>query len=170
MIQPISYGETAIRIASTLADIGDARTLFVEYVTWLNVDLCFQGIEEELATLPGAYAPPRGCLLLAGGGETSDPAAGCVAVRTLPYDPDGRSSELKRLWVRPEYRGRRIGHALTAAALDAARALGYRTIKLDTLPHLMPNAVAMYRSFSFTECEPYYRNPIPGCLYMECLL
>ena len=169
MNRSASGGQPDIRIASTPADIDHARTLFIEYMTWLNVDLCFQGVDQELANLPGAYAPPTGRLLLAAGSDSVDPA-GCVAVRALPYEADGKSSELKRLWVRPQFRGQRIGHALTAAALDAARAIGYRSIKLDTLPHVMPNAVAMYRSFGFIECAPYYHNPIAGCLYMECVL
>ena len=92
------------------------------------------------------------------------------AIRPLPGDAPGASSELKRLWVRDAFRGLGLGHALTAAALDAARAIGYRSIKLDTLPSIMPNAVAMYRSFGFVECEPYYHNPIPESMYMELAL
>lgn len=174
-----------IRNASGRADIEIARTLFLEYSKWLEIDLCFQGFNEELATLPGAYAPPSGRLLLAdayaGGAAStvlstataptsSTTAAGCVALRRLSIDPTGASCELKRLWVRPEFRGRNLGHALTDAALDEARAVGYRSIKLDTLPHIMPNAVAMYRSFGFIECAPYYHNPIQGSMYMECAL
>jgi ribosomal protein S18 acetylase RimI-like enzyme len=102
-----------------------------------------QGFSEELATLPGAYARPSGRLLLA---EAADGiAAGCVGVRRLKTDPSGTSCELKRLWVRPAYRGLHVGHALTSAALEAAREVGYTSMKLDTLPEKMPAAVAMYR-------------------------
>ena len=169
----MSSSRPIIREVSGPADIGTARTLFVEYSTWLEIDLCFQGFNEELAMLPGAYAPPSGRLLLAdayAGGATSTTPAGCVALRRLSVDPTGASCELKRLWVRPEFRGRHLGHALTDAALASARAIGYRSIKLDTLPRIMPNAVAMYRSFGFTECAPYYHNPIEGSMYMECAL
>ena len=156
--------DVAIRVASSPADCRAARELFVEYATWLNVDLCFQGFNDELATLPGKYAEPDGRLLLAYG--PGDALAGCVGLRPLAVEPTGRSSELKRLWVRPAFRGMRIGHDLTQAAIDAARAIGYRSIKLDTLPSIMPNAVAMYRSFGFDECAPYYHNPIAGSMYM----
>jgi ribosomal protein S18 acetylase RimI-like enzyme len=165
-IFPTSSRPLAIRLASGAADCAIARTLFLEYTKWLNIDLCFQGFNEELATLPGAYAAPSGRLFLA---ETPDirEAAGCVALRSLKSDPSGESCELKRLWVRPEYRGRHTGRALTEAALTAAREIGYTSIKLDTLPAIMPGAVAMYRALGFADCAPYYNNPIPGSLYME---
>ena len=157
-----------IRQALTPVDFETARALFLEYSRWLNIDLCFQGFKQELATLPGAYAPPSGRLLLAEAGDGM--AAGCVALRPLSTDATATSCELKRLWVRPPFRAMKVGHALTDAALSAARDIGYRSIKLDTLPAIMPQAVAMYRSFGFAECEPYYQNPIAGSLYMQCAL
>jgi len=163
-----------IRPAAGAEDMATARRLFEEYATWLGLDLCFQGFENELATLPGAYALPAGRLLFAvdatdvtGGGET---VAGCIALRRLDKDSSGTACELKRLWVRPGNRGRHVGRALTAAALAAARDIGYATMKLDTLASLMPAAVALYRSVGFTDCAPYYHNPIPDALYMECRL
>ena len=155
----------SIRLADCTADFDTARLLFREYATWLAIDLCFQGFDEELATLPGAYAPPEGRLFLAEHGYAPQPA-GCVALRPLKSDPTGAACELKRLWVRPDFRGRHLGHALTDAALAAAREIGYTSMKLDTLPEKMPSAVAMYRAFGFMECPPYYHNPIAGSLYM----
>lgn len=155
-----------IRQAVTAADMETARSMFLEYAAWLEIDLCFQGFTEELVGLPGSYAPPGGRLLLAEAGVT----AGCVALRRLSVEPSGTACELKRLWVRPAFRGWHVGRALTEEALAAARAIGYRQIKLDTLPALMPAAVALYRELGFTDCAPYYHNPIPGSLYMECVL
>jgi ribosomal protein S18 acetylase RimI-like enzyme len=152
-----------IRQAVTAADMETARSLFLEYAAWLQIDLCFQGFSAELAGLPGGYAPPDGRLLLAEDGG----AAGCVALRRLGAASSGTACELKRLWVRPAFRGRHAGRTLATAALAAARAIGYRHIKLDTLPAIMPAAVALYRDLGFTECAPYYLNPIPGSLYME---
>ena len=155
-----------IRQAVTAADMETARALFLEYAAWLQIDLCFQGFSAELAGLPGAYAPPAGRLLLAEDGM----AAGCVALRRLAVEPSGTACELKRLWVRPGFRGRHVGRALTEDALAAARAIGYKHIKLDTLPAIMPGAVALYRDLGFTDCAPYYHSPIPGSLYLECAL
>jgi ribosomal protein S18 acetylase RimI-like enzyme len=154
----------AIEQAASAADIETARALFLEYAAWLKVDLCFQGFDEELAGLPGAYAPPMGRLFLA---RVRERVAGCVALRPLKSDASGTTCELKRLWVRPAFRGQRIGRTLSEAALAAAREIGYREIKLDTLSAIMPDAVAMYRSLGFSECAPYYRNPIGGTLYMS---
>lgn len=156
-----------IRQAATAADMETARVLFLDYAAWLQIDLCFQGFAEELASLPGSYAPPRGRLLLA---EEDGVTAGCVALRPLSVDVSGTACELKRMWVRPACRGRHVGRVLVEQALAAARAIGYRQIKLDTLPAIMPAAVALYRELGFTDCAPYYHNPIPGSLYMECVL
>lgn len=161
----MSTNNPIIRQATTAADTQTARTLFLEYAAWLQIDLCFQGFSAELASLPGAYAPPGGRLLLA---EVDGATAGCVAVRPLSAEPARTAGELKRLWVRPGFRGRQVGRALTEAALAAARAIGYRQIKLDTLPAIMPAAVALYRDLGFTDCVPYYPSPIPGSLYMAC--
>ena len=159
-------GPLVIRAAVTAADMQTARELFLEYAEWLQIDLCFQGFAEELSTLPGAYAPPAGRLLLAEQGS----AAGCVALRRLAVDATGAACELKRLWVRSGFRGRLVGRALAESALAAARAIGYRRMKLDTVPAIMPAAVALYRELGFTDCAPYYHSPIPGSLYMECAL
>jgi ribosomal protein S18 acetylase RimI-like enzyme len=162
----VSEAALRIRQAASAEDCAVARTLFLEYAKWLHIDLCFQGFNEELATLPGAYAPPSGRLFLADDTDRGD-TGGCVALRRLSVDPSGRACELKRLWVRPAFRGRHAGRALTEAALAAAREIGYASIKLDTLPSIMPEAVAMYRALGFVECAPYYHNPIPGSLYLE---
>lgn len=153
----------AIRRIDSPGDLATARTLFREYADSIGVDLCFQDFETELATLPGAYRPPHGALLLAeGGGE----AAGCVALR--PLEPPA-VAELKRLYVRPGARGVGLGAALTAAALKLAREAGYARIRLDTLP-TMAAAQALYRRLGFREIPPYRLNPIPGALYMQCEL
>jgi len=162
---------TAIRQATTPEDMAAARALFLEYAAWLNVDLCFQGFGEEVATLPGAYAPPQGRLLLADG---PGGAFGCIALRPLDANPThgGNSAagapatgEVKRLYVRPDCRqggwGRKLGEALIADA----RAIGYRDLKLDTL-EWMTAARRLYTSLGFADCAPYYRNPLPGVVYM----
>ncbi len=136
--------------------------LFREYAQGLGVDLCFQNFEHELRSLPGAYAPPRGVLLLA---EVAGLPAGCVAVRPL----DAWICELKRLYLRSAYRGTGLGRALTEAALDAARQMGYALIRLDTLPD-MQTAQRLYESLGFYEIPPYYDNPIPGKRCLEAVL
>ena len=153
-----------IRQAATAADVATARALFLEYAAWLQIDLCFQGFAAELAGLPGSYAPPRGSLLLA---EELGATAGCVALRPLSVDALGTACELKRMWVRTEFRGRHVGRLLVEEALAEARAAGYRHIKLDTLPAIMPAAVLLYRDLGFTDCAPYYHSHIPGSLYLE---
>ena len=139
--------------------LDEVRALFVEYARGLGFSLCFQGFDEELATLPGMYAPPRGRLLL-------EPGLGCVGLHPL----DGRCVELKRLYVRPAARGTGLGRRLAAAAIDAARDLGYERLRLDTVPATMGAAVALYRSLGFAEIAPYRHNPVPGALYFERLL
>jgi putative acetyltransferase len=162
----------ALRRASTPADVALARELFVEYAGWLNVDLCFQGFDEELATLPGAYAPPAGRLLLAGAPGT---AFGCIALRPLETPADRRPGaapiigEVKRLYVRPARRSGGWGYRLAAAIKDEARAIGYRELKLDTL-EWMTAARSLYARLGFRECAPYYSNPLPGVVYMACAL
>lgn len=141
------------------ADLGLATTLFREYAAGLGVDLCFQGFERELQHLAQVYGPPRGALLLARVGE--DPA-GCAAIRPLAEDV----CELKRMYVRPAHRGRSIGQRMLDELLSSARAMGYRKMRLDTLSQLT-TALSLYRRNGFTECDPYYRNPTPGVVYME---
>jgi GNAT superfamily N-acetyltransferase len=156
-----------IRAASSSDDVERARELFVEYAAWLDVDLCFQNFEQELATLPGAYAPPRGRLLLAGPIEHP---VGCVALRPLPGSSDERVvAEMKRLYVRPAGRGAGVGRALVEALIDEARSIGYREIKLDTLPQ-MASARLLYDALGFRACEAYYRNPLKGTVYMSLAL
>ena len=150
----------SLRRASTPEDLALARTLFVEYAGTLGFDLSFQGFDREIETLPGSYAEPGGCILLA---EAEGEAAGCVAVRPL----EGDTCEMKRLYVRPEHRGRGAGRDLAAAVLREARARGYRRMRLDTVPG-MDAAIALYRDLGFREIEPYRPNPIPGAIYLEC--
>jgi ribosomal protein S18 acetylase RimI-like enzyme len=157
-----------IRAAATTTDIAQARALFEEYAAWLAVDLCFQGFADELATLPGAYAPPRGMLMLAG---SPGAAVGCIALRPLPAvgsAPDA-TAEVKRLYVKPEARGAELGRRLVRAVIDGARAIGYRELKLDTLDR-MAGARSLYANLGFRECAPYYHNPIPGAVYMALVL
>ncbi|MEO8567378.1 MAG: GNAT family N-acetyltransferase [Betaproteobacteria bacterium] len=137
-----------------------ARALFDEYARWLRVDLCFQGFDEELRTLPGAYAPPRGRLLLAGGDAD---AFACIALRPLAQPAVG---EVKRLYVQPAHRGKGWGGRLVAALLAEARAIGYDELKLDTLDW-MNAARALYEETGFRACAPYYANPLPGVVYMS---
>ena len=145
--------------AQTASDIEIVRVLFREYQRFLGVDLCFQGFEEELATLPGRYAPPGGRLLLALDGAH---AAGCVALRPL----DEGICEMKRLFVRPAYRGRGLGRDLAVQIVNEASALGYATMRLDTLEGL-DSAMRIYESLGFRRCAPYYANPLPGVVYWE---
>jgi GNAT superfamily N-acetyltransferase len=152
----------AIRRLQGEADVASARRLFLEYQEWLGISLCFQDFDRELAMLPGAYAPPGGTLLIAGY-EAGD--FGCVALRSLAGDV----SEVKRLYVRETHRGGRWGYRLMEAVMKEARALGYRSLKLDTLPK-MEAAQRLYRELGFTPCAPYYDSPIPGTLYLELAL
>jgi putative acetyltransferase len=138
------------------------RRLFEEYAASLDIDLCFQGFDHELETLPGEYAPPEGAILVAYVG--SEPA-GCVALRPL----EEGVCEMKRLYVKPEHRGRRIGRALAEAVIAKAREIGYAAVKLDTLQS-MTEANALYRSLGFTECSPYRPNPCERPVFMELSL
>jgi len=140
-------------------EIAAARGLFREYASELAIDLCFQAFDQELASLPGNYAAPRGCLLLAWD-ETR--LAGCGALRPL----DDCRSEMKRLYVRPAFRGRGIGRMLAERLITLAREAGYRSVYLDTLAS-MPAASQLYKSLGFVETEPYYQNPLDGVSYLK---
>ena len=171
-----SNSTPGIHLADAPSDIAIARQLFVEYATWLNVDLCFQGFDAELATLPGAYAPPRGRLLLAG---TPEETFGCIALRPLEamHAPGGapatsaraRTGEVKRLFVRAAHRGGGWGRSLAEALIADARAIGYGELKLDTLDW-MTDARRLYANLGFRECAAYYENPLPGVVYMALAL
>jgi putative acetyltransferase len=152
-----------VQVALSEAGPGDldrVRALFNEYAAGLGFSLCFQGFARELAELPGAYAPPGGRLLLARAGDGTD--AGCVALR--PIAPDG--GEMKRLFVRPGFRGLGLGRRLAEAVIGAARDIGYRRVCLDTLPS-MGEAIGLYRSLGFRAADPYYANPVEGAMFFE---
>jgi len=149
----------AICDADSPGQMDAVRALFAEYAESLDFKLCFQDFDRELAGLPGDYAPPSGRILMA---EVNGAVAGCVALRALSETV----CEMKRLYVRPAYRKLKIGRRLAAAIVEAGRDIGYRTMRLDTVPS-MQAAIALYRSLGFREIAPYRRNPVPGALFME---
>ena len=149
--------------AFTDDDIAAARTLFREYEAWLGLDLCFQGFEDELRNLPGKYAIPDGRLLLA---YEDDQLAGCIALRKL----EDNVCEMKRLFVRDEFRGQQIGVHLIERLIADAREIGYHKMRLDTFPPKMGKAVQLYESHGFSPIPPYYDNPHDGVLFMELAL
>ena len=144
-------------------DIADVGVLFREYSTLVAEALCFQNFDEELAALPGAYAPPGGVLLIARDAEGA--AAGCVALRRQ----DAATGEMKRMFVREAYRGSGLGRRLAAAVIDEAKQRGYARVVLDTLPKLGP-AIALYRGLGFRETGPYQACPTPGAICFELKL
>ncbi|MEQ8322701.1 MAG: GNAT family N-acetyltransferase [Rhodospirillales bacterium] len=146
-------------------DIETTREMFSEYQQWLNVDLCFQDFENELAGLPGKYQPPAGEIYIA---RDQGAVAGIIAVRPVG-DPDEKMCEMKRLYVRPAWRGRGLGRQLAELVIGFAGKAGYRRMVLDTLPQL-ETAKSMYARMGFGEIAPYYHNPLPGVVYMEKLL
>jgi ribosomal protein S18 acetylase RimI-like enzyme len=149
-----------LHTARSAADIARSAALFRAYADALDIDLCFQGFDEELATLPGKYAPPQGELLLALAPDGA--ALGCVALR--PLDAPGLC-EMKRLYVADAARGLGVGRALVAAIIAAAEARGYAEMRLDSLPS-MQAALALYQRFGFTATPAYCFNPVPGTLYL----
>ncbi len=173
--------------AESPEQIGSARELFLEYAHSLGFSLCFQSFDKELAELPGDYAPPQGRLLLA---YFDGELAGCVALhpfgsaepapaaalgtvgqpcanRSVPATPIG---EMKRLYLRRKFRGKKIGLALATTLIDEARQAGYQAIRLDTVAGVMDDAITMYHRLGFREIPPYRANPIAGALYMELAL
>jgi ribosomal protein S18 acetylase RimI-like enzyme len=149
----------SIRDAHEGEALATARQLFNEYAASLDISLCFQGFDEELAGLPGTYAPPRGRLLLAWRGKES---AGCVALR--PLEPG--TCEMKRLYVRPAYRTGGVGRLLVERVIHEAAMAGYRRMRLDTLP-AMEAALQLYRRLGFREIAPYTANPVEGTVFLE---
>ena len=148
--------------AKSSESVEAAEALFREYASTLDFDLSFQHFDDEMKTFPIQYSPPSGCLLLAYEDET---VAGCVGLRML----DEGICEMKRLYVRPEFRGKGIGRALVLNVIDRGRKLGYGRMRLDTVPS-MHEAIALYESFGFKQIPQYRDNPVPGALYFELQL
>lgn len=153
----------AIESAATAQDYADAAQLFREYANSLGVDLAFQNFEHELANLPGDYAAPRGCLLLA---YVDGALAGCCALRPLDDVDTPNAAEMKRLYVRKAFRGFGLGRQLAESCLDAARQRGYGCVLLDTLDD-MEAARSLYADLGFESIEPYYYNPVEGAHYLK---
>lgn len=146
-------------MAATDKDYDVALELIREYAANLGHDLTFQHFQDEIANLKGTYGPPNGCLLLA---ELDGVSVGCAALRAA----DAGTCEMKRMYVRPAFRGRGVGRRLAEAVIDAARELGYGRVRLDTLEHMhLPRK--LYRSLGFLEVPPYYHNPLAGAVYFE---
>ena len=160
---PSALKDFAFTQVESPAQITQARELFLEYAKSLNFSLCFQSFDKELAGLPGDYAPPQGRLLLA---ECQGQLAGCVALHEL----EGDISEMKRLYLRPAFRGKGLGRVLAERIIAEARQIGYRRMRLDTVEPVMKDAVGMYRKLGFREIDAYRANPNPGTLYMELKL
>ena len=150
----------AIHRVTDPSDVEEIKRLFLCYQADLGVDLCFQSFDEELATLPGNYAPPGGALLIAK--DEAGTSLGCIALR--PTNEPARG-EIKRLYVTPEARGKGLGRKLVEAVLQSAKSAGYNRVCLDTLPS-MPEAIGLYRSFGFTEIDPYYTTPLEETLFL----
>ena len=146
--------------AESALEIEQARHLFREYQSWLQIDLCFQNFEKELANLPGDYAGPAGRLLLA---YEDAQLAGCVALRKI----DDGVCEMKRLFLREEFRGRGLGRQLIEAIIQEAKQIGYGRMRLDTLPPKMNDAIGLYQTYGFKQIERYYDNPVPAAMFME---
>ncbi len=163
MAETAKQAAISIVAAKTSDQIAQVRALFLEYAQSLGFSLCFQSFDKELAELPGDYAPPEGRLLLAmRGGQ----AVGCVALHKIG---DG-ICEMKRLYLRPLARGSGAGRTLAERIIAEARAIGYRTMRLDTVAGTMDAAIALYRWLGFREIPPYRTSPVPGALYMELTL
>jgi putative acetyltransferase len=163
MVKNLSFTQ-----AASPTQVAQARELFLEYAQSLGFSLCFQNFDDELAGLPGGYAPPDGRLLLA---EYEGQLAGCVALHKLAAKSDAEAGsefcEMKRLYLRPQFRGKGLGSVLADRIIAEARQIGYRRMRLDTVEPVMKDAVAMYRRIGFRRIPPYCNNPMPGALYME---
>jgi len=157
---PSAAAGLAIVQAESTAQLAEVRELFREYARSLNFSLCFQNFDRELAELPGDYAPPEGRLLLA---DLRGDIAGCVALHQ--WKPG--ICEMKRLYLRPQFRGKGLGRVLAEAVIREARKIGYQRMRLDTVEPVMADAVAMYRKLGFRAIAPYRENPMPGTLYLE---
>mgnify|MGYP006138800821 CR=1 FL=1 len=142
-----------------ISEMAIVKSLFLEYAAGLGVDLCFQGFEKELETLPFPYNSPSGIILLA---FWDDLPIGVVALKKW----ENACCEMKRLYVVPEYRNEKIGEKLTLTLLNLAKEMGYTSMKLDTLERLVP-AVKLYRRLGFKEIPPYNVNPEADILYFE---
>jgi ribosomal protein S18 acetylase RimI-like enzyme len=155
----VEAGQLSIVEVVTGDKLEEARTIFQEYAESLGADPCLQDFAEELATLPGGYARPRGRLLLA---LVENQVAGCAALRPL----DDKTGEMKRVYVRPAFRGLGLGRMLAESILDESRAVGYQRVRLDTLPS-MARARQLYRELGFREIAPYGDNPVAGAVFLE---
>lgn len=152
-----------IGTAESNPQLAAVHELFIECAQSLGQRLCFRSFENELAGLPGLYGPPKGLLLLA---VCTNEAAGCVALREVAP----LIAEMRRLYVRPRFRGRHLGKTLVKGVIEESRRIGYRKMCLNTIEPLMPIAVAMYRDMGFREIAPYDTNPVEGATYMELQL
>lgn len=153
----------SITQAASAQQIAQVRELFLEYARSLGFSLCFQSFDQELARLPGDYSPPNGRLLIA---EYEGEVAGCVALHKL----EPGVCEMKRLYLRPAFRGKGLGRRLAETILNEARCIGYRRLRLDTVGPVMKDAVGLYRALGFQQIAPYRPNPMEGTLYMELVL
>ena len=149
--------------AETSEQTETARELFREYQEWLGISLCFQNFDDEVANLPGDYRMPNGRLLIA---IKDGDVVGCIALRKLTDD----ACEMKRLFLRPQFRGQGLGREMVQRIIDEAREIGYERMRLDTLPRWMDKAIALYEQFGFRDIPPYYDNPVAGARFMELIL
>ena len=158
-----SSGKVVLREARSSAEIAAVRALFVEYSAWLGFSLAYQNFDEELGSLPGKYAAPAGRLLLA---RIDGIPAGCGAIRRL----EPAVCEMKRLFVKPEFRGYGLGRKLAQALIAEAREIGYSAMRLDTVAEKMRDAVRLYKALGFREIPAYYSGGRAGTLYFELRL
>jgi len=149
--------------AETGEQVQTARDLFREYQQWLGISLCFQNFDDEVANLPGDYQMPSGRLLLA---ITDGKTAGCIALRKLTED----TCEMKRLYLRTEFRGQGLGRLMVERIIAEAREIGYARMRLDTLAGWMDKAIKLYEQFGFRDIGPYYDNPVRDARFMELIL